>query len=65
MKIAKGPVADSLTVARRLLPILFVATCWALPVLASGDAESEHGGGSSEMIWQAVNLLLLLAVATH
>lgn len=47
---------------KRLASIGLVVAALAGSALAAGGAEGEHGGGSSQLVWQAVNLLLLLGV---
>lgn len=48
-----------------LLPALFTLAR-ALPALAAGAAEhAESGGSTSQILWQAVNLLLILGVIAY
>jgi len=51
--------------AATLAPLLLALAC-ALPALASGDAESaEHGVPASQIMWQALNLILIVGIIIY
>jgi F-type H+-transporting ATPase subunit b len=48
-----------------LVPLLLALAC-GLPALASGGAEqAEHGVPASQIMWQAVNLILILGIIVY